>query len=1148
MAYKQIVQLSDIHIRFGSRHEEYITVLLERTINDVRALRPRRIVVTGDLFHIKINLSPAAIDIGGAFLKMLSTIAPVDVILGNHDLNMQTLAQGNAIEPIIKLLSNGYTITKNNPELPIPDAGHGIYFYKDSGFYDVDSDLVYGVYSCWDSEIFHLEKKETNKKYIALFHGPVYGCLGDNGYEMKGDDLVKLSTFNNYDMVMMGDIHEYQAFEMNGVERIAYPGSLIQQNFGESMCKGYIVWDTDTCTHTRRFIMNDYGYCRLNIYKGEIWEDRLESLTFSVNKKKTKIDIVLHDDEENYSVEKLSQIEKYIRDRHGCESVSADYETIKRTISDSLDESEEIDVKDAESSERLLREFLDKNEYDNVDDVIELNKEIDLKLNIEPSPTHGLRIEYEKIEVSNLLSFPEAVTTFDLERIKGLTGIFGENYNGKSNLMKIFVWICYGKMPGDMESSKLVNLYTESNKGWGKITWRIAGVQYYAYRAITVKVKKDGTPDVSYVIEYKRFENVVDELTGEAAMKWVDVESEKAATEKKEKKKRIIDYIGTYSDFMVSAMQTNDESYLSLGQQPKNDLINKFLGLEIYRERYDFANETFKNIKAKQKALPNPTELIAQIEELNKKIIANSESSEKLNAEKIENSGKIDAFQSHILELTKKLHKIEVPKETNQQVLKKQIENIQISIKQQRSKLDEKYEWLRANFKRELPENLKTLNPKTISDNLEKERKEFANEKERYSKIESWLKENEKREVVPQEPIEENIAKVRAALASLDDRLKIAKGEKCPTCNHITHEANPELEKKTLEDIERGKKALKLDQDKLIVCKNNVIHNTKIDNDTATLSALKMSMGARHANIQNMKQNLELASQKTEIDAHNTQVEREAAESEAMRTKIEYDEKEIEKIQEQIATLQKNEIYITENNSVNDDISAIKEQISVHKSMNLHLDNKIKECTSNSGAWNNELESLNEKLTTIRETERIYKKYSVYLQAVGRDGIPALIIRKKLPIINHKVNSLLKSMVSFKVELYMKPNGDVKEQFYFSDKKTDTLPLSMGSGSLRFITNTAISDALHFASTLIKPSIKVIDEGFDTLDNKKLMELNSMFDYLKSKYKNIFIITHKSEVRDYVDNIIEVRKTKDGITDPEVLANPEAGISQFSYA
>jgi DNA repair exonuclease SbcCD nuclease subunit len=217
MAKNQIVHLSDIHIRFGSRHDEYRTVLLERTINDIKTLSPRRIVFTGDLFHIKINLSPAAVEIAGEFLRRLSEIAPVDVILGNHDLNMQSLSQGNAVSPIIELLSNGFIITKENPKLPMLENGkNGIYFYQDTAFYEIEKDLVYGVYSCWDSELLTLtkEEKKNDKTYIALFHGAVYGCLGDNGYEMKGDELVKLSTFYNFDIVMLGDIHEYQTFEM----------------------------------------------------------------------------------------------------------------------------------------------------------------------------------------------------------------------------------------------------------------------------------------------------------------------------------------------------------------------------------------------------------------------------------------------------------------------------------------------------------------------------------------------------------------------------------------------------------------------------------------------------------------------------------------------------------------------------------------------------------------------------------------------------------------------------------------------------------------------------------------------------------------------------------------------------------------------
>lgn len=301
-----IAHLSDIHVRFGSRFEEYQTVF-ERTLKDLRKIKPRRIVITGDLFHIKINLSPQAIEIMGWFLKELSLISPVDLFIGNHDTNLQNLSQGDAISPLVILLENGFIVEKNCTTLPIPKSGNPIYFYKQSGFYNIDEDLVYGVYSCLDGEILTLTNKDSNKKYIAFYHGPLQGSIGDNGYQLRGDELIKLSTFNNFDIVMLGDIHQFQSFKRNGKEDCAYAGSLIQQGYGEELDKGFLLWNIDTCTFERKHIINDYGFCKVSISQGEIWQDRLaDSLKFSLNRKKTKVQVELEDYEENYSVEKVS--------------------------------------------------------------------------------------------------------------------------------------------------------------------------------------------------------------------------------------------------------------------------------------------------------------------------------------------------------------------------------------------------------------------------------------------------------------------------------------------------------------------------------------------------------------------------------------------------------------------------------------------------------------------------------------------------------------------------------------------------------------------------------------------------------------------------------------------------------------------------
>lgn len=210
----KIAHLADLHIRFGSRHDEY-RIVFKRVIEDLRKVKPRRIVLAGDLFHQKINLSPGAIELAADFFRELSKIAPVDVILGNHDMNEQDLNQGNTIKPIIDLIDNGIIVTNEINKIPLENNTNRnlIYFYHDTGFYEIDDELVYGVYSLWDHEILTLDDKKPNKKYIGIYHGPVYGCISDNGFVMKGDELVRISTFNNFDIVMLGDIHEHQSFE-----------------------------------------------------------------------------------------------------------------------------------------------------------------------------------------------------------------------------------------------------------------------------------------------------------------------------------------------------------------------------------------------------------------------------------------------------------------------------------------------------------------------------------------------------------------------------------------------------------------------------------------------------------------------------------------------------------------------------------------------------------------------------------------------------------------------------------------------------------------------------------------------------------------------------------------------------------------------
>jgi DNA repair exonuclease SbcCD ATPase subunit/DNA repair exonuclease SbcCD nuclease subunit len=1149
LKYKNdIAHLSDLHIRFGSRHEEHETVF-KRVREDLEKHKPRRIVIAGDLFHVKINISPKSLRIVGNLLRELSEIAPVDVIIGNHDLNLQSLEQGDSISPIIELVENGYILTEKDADkrIPSPRSGNGVYLYRDTGFYEVDDEIIYGVFSCLDGRMLELLEKKKGKKYIALFHGPLYGCRSDSGYEMKGDELMRLSRFNNFDAVMLGDIHEYQSFERDNGNTCAYAGSILQNNYGESIDKGYLMWNLSDFSHTRMHIPNDNGFAKLNIFKGEVWEDRVNDIKFSLNKKKTKVWVELEDDEENYSVEKLHQIERFIRDRFGCETVNVDFKPIRREyIYEGLDNTDRTTEEVNNDYEMMLKTFLQNNDYDNVDDVIQLSKEIDNKLSL-VSENQGRKWELNRFEVFNLFSFPAEVTSFDFNRLNGVTGIFGNNYCGKSNIIRALVWALYQKMLDEGETNRLPNMYTGVNNAWTKVFLTIDGVKYIIHRSVKVRIKKDGTPEVSYDVSYQ-YENYVQQPDGSTVAEWKDAESEKAASEKTEKKRMISEALGTFEDFTKVSLQSQSgkDGYLSLAQQPKNDLINKFLGLELYRDRYDEANETFKKVKAVQKVLGDPSEMEKSISANTASITTEKTTLEGLTKEKNDNLSKIDGFIKEIVDLTKQLTKLENLTETNPSVIEKKIKDNELLVETDKKDALALEQWLSVNFKKEIQSSVIGLDLKKLERELAFEKEKFSSEKDTYVGLDAWLKANPKKPETDTTKIQEEIDNINVALNKLSDKLKLAKGEKCPTCGHVKHEHNKEIEKDCIEKIGRGKVLLSEKQAVIKEQRSIVAHNNNFDKETNRLDAIKNSLQSKKASIDKIKADVEDCAKKDETVLHNNQVESKAKSLDFLKKSIDAKEKAVEVYREQLRIIEKNKKAIEDNAAIEKKISRADDDSRTYKTINLQLDGKIKESSGNIRVHQNNVENFTEKLNAIRDADRTYKKYSVFLQAVGRDGIPARIIKNKLPLINHRINSVLKGLVNFKIEMHIKSNGDIRESFFYSDKKSDTLPLSMASGAQRFLGSLAIREALHSVSCLTKPSMCIIDEGFGTLDTEKTSDIYLVFSYLKNKYKNVIIITHKNEIKDFVDNNIYVTKTKAGIGNEVLEENPEAGISCFA--
>jgi DNA repair exonuclease SbcCD ATPase subunit len=289
-----IIHISDIHIRTGdskkSRYDEYISTFdnLYESLSHQPSIIDKTaiIVITGDMFHDKNRIGPSGIKIAIYLLQKLSSLATVYIIRGNHDYRQDT---PNELDMISSLMS--YVI----PNVIYLDKT-GIYNYNNItfGLVAIQNTLLYGSTSGITSQLPDFPNP-TNDIYkntykIALFHGTIDGSTMQNGLKTTRGGY-PINWFQGYDAILLGDIHLQQINRVTKIENKTcnlpftsicntytysnevpwgYPGSLIQQDFGETIKgHGYVLWDLQHKYINVYHIKNKYGMIKL-IFNNDI--------------------------------------------------------------------------------------------------------------------------------------------------------------------------------------------------------------------------------------------------------------------------------------------------------------------------------------------------------------------------------------------------------------------------------------------------------------------------------------------------------------------------------------------------------------------------------------------------------------------------------------------------------------------------------------------------------------------------------------------------------------------------------------------------------------------------------------------------------------------------------------------------------------
>lgn len=312
---RHLFHISDLHIRTGDRHkaryQEYQTVL-QRFVDTlahwpVEQRDAAVTVITGDLFHNKLKVESAGLDLLLDFLNKLTLWTPVYIVRGNHDYRQESPDEMDMLSPLLLKtgLRNVCYLDQTGHYLA-GDVGFGLVTVQDALMAGAASGRIEALPPFPDPAAF-----ENVFAKIALFHGTIEPAAP----AIAAKQCVPLSWFGEgYDVVLLGDIHlqqvrrvykqEYNktasALDANAPNAICiepgltwrirdpetgatvassqpwgYAGSLIQQHFGEPLIgHGFLHWNLEACTVDRYHVFNDCGWMTLKETSADAAADR----------------------------------------------------------------------------------------------------------------------------------------------------------------------------------------------------------------------------------------------------------------------------------------------------------------------------------------------------------------------------------------------------------------------------------------------------------------------------------------------------------------------------------------------------------------------------------------------------------------------------------------------------------------------------------------------------------------------------------------------------------------------------------------------------------------------------------------------------------------------------------------------------------
>jgi DNA repair exonuclease SbcCD ATPase subunit/DNA repair exonuclease SbcCD nuclease subunit len=1146
----KIAHFADLHLSNDNSRLNIQRELLDYTIDQIKQVQPDIIVFAGDTFDKETPKNETKVAASEFFNELSKYCNKIIINKGNHEQNQKNFDRISSIE--------SFLIVLNNPKIE--------YLSKTGFYYDNINKIIWSNWNFGDKTSPYYDNIEEYDKIkldysdyfiIDVFHNPINGTVTHSGEVFNDTSYNNLQSFKG-DLLLAGDIHQYQTFKRDGKVFGAYPSSTFQQNFGESIEEhGFILWNIDITNKkiTSHKLINSINpkYAYHNIHIPINYDYDNINVEIDVTADVNYIKFHLRDYKANINTINKNKLKTYIKKKYGSKIYGIIFFKDIIINSDNTVQSHVNNVDNVSDKTKLKGYFVDyitkTLKYDDsfAQEILEIDEMISERIESSISKVFNNEWKIKKLYIDNFRTFGEPVT-IDLSDKNGIFQIMGENYVGKSKLYDAICYVNFGKTLDTAKTmkygdSRFINYYNDT-KDYCLVEeyLEINSKNYLIERKTERKWNRTGTALTACPTTVNFYE--LDEN--------LDIIQNNNEDIKQKTKLLLEESIGTFNDFLrasfINSATLND--LLSSDRSVFLDSILKDLGLDVF----DIKLKEFKNLKKNQYTqserinIDVPTEEV-KISFLENQIIENnniiSENKSKIEDISISISNGIKYKEGELKKL------IPINESLRGLTLEYIDSNIQ-DILNQKDKVNEELNTLNNRIN-SLPisfdENILLTLEKQKSD----KKQLYYTYKQEINDINNKISSNDndkskvRGDVILLEREISNLEnKISSEIKLIDNKIqnelssiKLKTGSKvCPTCNR-EKDANSilEIEKQILEhntnisnlELEKtSSKTIISFQDKIIELRNNIAEK---NNTLPSFDDINISLKENIKEVNNKISENELYITDV-IDPELSNLLQEKKDFQ-LREKllIEKDnfpsrvenltlKLEKEKNNRELLILQQKNIEL--NNKIQSIIDKADEKIKRYQEEKSLLERS-----------NYSLANVNSNnLKTIEDTQNKIIKYNqqirkelinkTYEDCISRDGLPTMILRNSIDIINSNLNDLLTNL---HFNLYF--NNDI--EFLMSKKIDDSVTYAAieASGFERTIISIILRFALRKTNIKNRNNILLIDEVFGTIHENNVDLFLSVINEAKKDIEKIFIIEHSHEELINPDYLIKVTYNQD---------------------